>query len=303
MRDVLLPGVMHDQETSKPDQEDGRGGQEVAMTSTMPEPSRGEKLSAVGTCEDDLPDPRSLDRSQEGQETHGKDYVGTSQEDRSQEKDTAGPSPGLTSGREYHVIETEEDGLQDSNGLDMRGNQEEDASASLNTTETRQDKSQEGSGSGMNVATPVPSISLAVHQAARMTERHGVALLDTRRSFMSSILEEDTLTVSDITSSCQEDCVGGSGGSMKDTEVEPSIDSRIHHCSSATGKQTCTHFSNDTLSGTSEDTPPSPVPNTSDEDRTRVEGGSEDGPDPVRSDMNGEDRVSQKEGSRNCRYS
>ena len=123
----------------------------------------------------------------------------TSQEDGSQEEYTARAPPGQAGGREYHVVETKEDALQDSSSLDMEGNQEEGVSASLNTIETRQDRSQEGSGGGMNVATPVPSDSLSVHQAARMIGRQEVDLLDTRRSFMNSMQEEDASTVKNIT--------------------------------------------------------------------------------------------------------
>ena len=118
-----------------------------------------------------------------------------------------------------------------------------------------------------------------------MIGRQEVDLLDTRRGH-----EEDVLTVKDITSSCQEEGVGGREGSMNVTEVEPSIDSKTHCNSSATGKHTCIPSIN--LSGTSEDTPPPPVPDTSHEDRTDghhyqgvgVQVVSEDGPGPARSD-------------------
>ena len=180
MRDRLLPGVRSDQETPGPDQEDGRGGQEETLTNAMPGPSSGENLSTVETDEDDLPDSRSQDRGQEGQEMDGQGYVGSGHDDGSHLEDTAGSSSSLACGREYHVMRTERVDLLDSNGLDMEGNQEEDVPDSLNTTRTCQDRSQEGPGRETNIAMPEPSYSHAEHQATGMTERQDVDLVDTR---------------------------------------------------------------------------------------------------------------------------
>ena len=78
----------------------------------------------------------------------------------------------------------------------------------------------------------------------------------------------------------------------------------------ATGKHTCIPSINDNLSGTSEDTPSPPVPDTSDEDRTdgpHYQGVgvlvvSEDGPGPGRSDRRREEQVTQEEGPKMCSY-
>ena len=49
MRDKALPGVMSDQVTPGPDQEDGRRGQDETLGDAMPGPSSGEILSSVLT--------------------------------------------------------------------------------------------------------------------------------------------------------------------------------------------------------------------------------------------------------------
>ena len=127
---------------------------------------------------------------------------------------------------------------------------------------------------------------------------------------MSSTHEEDDLTVQDTTSSCQEEGGGGREVSLNSTEGEPSIDSKTHCNSSATGKHTCIQINNDNLSGTSKDTPPPLVSETSDEDRTDghhyqgvgVQVVAEDGPGPARSDRKREERVTQEEGIKMCSY-
>ena len=60
----------------------------------------------------------------------------------SQEEDPASVTPKLAMGGEYHVVGHEEDALQDSNSLDIEVSNEDDVPGSLNTIETRQDRSQ-----------------------------------------------------------------------------------------------------------------------------------------------------------------
>ena len=127
---------------------------------------------------------------------------------------------------------------------------------------------------------------------------------------MKDTQEEEDLKLNNSTRSCHEDVVGGSGGSMMRPEVEPSVDNLLNLQSSATGKQTHNHNTNDTMSGMMDDPPTAPVPDTSDENRSNapqhqgvgVEDESEDVPDQVVSSSASDDGVSQEEGVKKCSY-
>ena len=144
---------------------------------------------------------------------------------------------------------------------------------------------------------PEPSYSCAKNQAAGRDDRQEVDLVDRRSGSMEGDQQEEEPTQDISTSSCQEDMVGGSGGSGDRSEVEPSMDNQLNLPHGATGKHTTNHNVNDIMSGMMNDPSTAPVPDTSSEDRpvtpqhqgVGVEDEQETTQDPVLSNQDSDD--------------
>ena len=178
-----------------------------------------------------------------------------------------------------HDIWTQRDGYQDSNGLPLGRDREEDILTSQNTSLTSLEGGQEEREGGIHMVCSTPSYSHYAQQAARMLDSVGDDLRCTRSLSMEDTEEEDTETSPATIRTSQEDGSGGEYVPQEVSEGEPSVDSGENYTTSATGKHRCISSSNDIMEGSSDDSPLAPVPAIKEGDKPdsqedRVAGGS-----------------------------